>query len=144
MKKVTAKSIAAQVLTFKNIVATQPANTMAATTLANLEIKLELAITDEAIARGKAFEAKHAGSDWWEEIKLLYPIVETEASFVVTSLARDWNPESEKEWAFADKWQALAKVEQLVKWLDENRRRGHGCTDKDMTRCDKIRAKAAA
>lgn len=81
--------------------------------------------------REKAFNDKHAGSDWWELAKKQYPIEEMgNGTYRVKSEARLWK--AGKDWDFDHKAQAMEKIEKLVKWLDQNRKRGFGDKDFDI------------
>jgi hypothetical protein len=88
----------------------------------------------EMAAKEKNFLAKHTGSDWWELAKKQYPITQqNDGSYLVTSEARDWL--EPKDWTFNYKYQAMEKVEKLVKWLHDGRtRKGHGDIDADIER----------
>lgn len=86
---------------------------------------------DEMQAKEKAFYDKHEGSDWWELAKKQYPIEElSRGGYRVKSEAKQWK--NDKEWEFDYKYQALDKIEKLVKWLDQNRKRGFGDKDADL------------
>lgn len=86
----------------------------------------------EMTKREKDFEAKHFGSDWWELAKKQYPITQVDGQWKVTSEARDWH--DDHEWFFSHRAEALEKVEQLVRWLNDNRRRGYGDREGDVER----------
>lgn len=85
----------------------------------------------EMAAREKSWEAKNGGSDWWELAKKQYPIEEKPGGgFRVKSEAKQWK--NDKEWEFDYKVQALEKIEKLVKWLDQGRKRGFGDKEADL------------
>lgn len=91
----------------------------------------------EMAAREKSFLDKHGGSDWWELARKQYPIEELSGGgFRVKSEAKEWK--NDKNWEFDYKVQAMEKIEQLVKWLNQNRKRGFGDKDVDL---DKFYAK---
>jgi len=85
----------------------------------------------EMKAREKDWYSKHEGSDWWELAKKQYPIEELSAGgYRVKSEAKQWK--NDKEWEFNYKVQALEKIEKLVKWLDQGRKRGFGDKEADL------------
>jgi len=110
-------------------------------TIENTERRANSLMDDEMAAKLKSFEAKHQGADWWQIMEANYPVVKDEArnSWVVTSRAREW--ENAPEWEFHYKYDALAKVQQLVRWIADGRRRGFGDVETDL---EKFHAKFAA
>lgn len=73
------------------------------------------------------------GAEWWELVRKQYPIAERDGEFVVTSkFAKE--PESGKRgpWIFPSKGQARDKVQQLIGWLNDGRKRGFGDKDEDI------------
>lgn len=83
----------------------------------------------ELKAREKHLVDTH-GAEWYELVKKQYPIEKIDDDWVVKSKIRDWT--DEKEWAFGYKAQAVEKVEKLVKWLAQGRKRGFGDKDADI------------
>jgi len=106
-----------------------------------MKIVADSLMDSEMAAKLKSFEAKHQGADWWQIMEANYPVIKDEArnSWVVTSKAREW--ENAPEWEFHYKYDALAKVQQLVRWIADGRRRGFGDVETDL---EKFHAKFAA
>jgi len=90
-------------------------------------------------SKAQKLDAKWEGAEWWELAKKMYPIVQTDDGWKVTSTAKGWK--DEKSWTLQYKAQAMEKVQRLVKWLDQNRKRGFGDKDEDVAR---LAAKFAA
>jgi hypothetical protein len=130
----TSKMVFEQVEQFKRLLALDPTNEVKKTTLESLTRKAEALLTAELRIKGMKFESKHEGSDWWEMIKLQYPVTETDYGWKVTSKARDWADMEIKTWEFTDRYVAIAKVEQLVNWLADGRKRGYGNMEADIDR----------
>lgn len=100
-------------------------------------------LTAELKVKGMKFEAKHLGSDWWEQVKLMYPITVTEdGKFKIISEARDWL--GEKTWEFDDKYLAIEYIERLIQWKSADRKAGHGDYDADIERALSLQAKREA
>ena len=83
----------------------------------------------ELKAREKNMIDTH-GAEWWDLVKKQYPIEQKDGDWVVTSKIRDWA--QDKDWPFQYKAQAVEKVQQLVKWLHDGRKRGFGDKDADI------------
>lgn len=81
-------------------------------------------------ARETVLTSKWEGAEWWELAKKQYPIVQTSDGWKVTSEAKLWK--GGKDWEFSYKAQAMEKVEKLVKWLNQNRKRGFGDKEADI------------
>ena len=93
-------------------------------------LKIAKSMMDDEMQE-KDFLGKHAGSDWWELAKKQYPIEEMgRGGYKVKSEARQWK--NDKNWEFDYKFQAMEKIERLVKWLDQNRKRGFGDKEADL------------
>jgi hypothetical protein len=100
-------------------------------------------LTSELKIKGMKFEAKHEGSGWWDQVKLMYPITITEeGKFKITSEARDWL--GEKVWEFDDKYLAIEYIERLIQWKAADRKAGHGNYDADIERAISLQAKREA
>lgn len=86
----------------------------------------------EMKAREKHLIDTH-GAEWWELVKKQYPISQNDdGKFVVTSTVKKWT--DGKDWPFDYKGEALQKVEQLVSWLHQGRKRGFGDKDADIAK----------
>lgn len=83
----------------------------------------------ELKAREKNMIDTH-GAEWWDLVKKQYPIEQKDGDWVVSSKIRDWA--DGKDWPFQYKAQAVEKVQQLVKWLHDGRKRGFGDKDADI------------
>jgi putative lipase involved disintegration of autophagic bodies len=83
----------------------------------------------ELIAKEKRIVDTH-GAEWWELVKKQYPIIQRDGDWVVTSKIRSWT--ENKEWPFQYKAQAVQKVQQLVDWIHQGRKRGYGDKDLDL------------
>lgn len=106
----------------------------------NVKTRAEALLTSELKIKGQRFEAKHEGSDWWDTVKLMYPVTRTEeGKWRITSEARDWN--GEKVWEFDDKYLAIEYIERLIQWKHADRKAGFGDRDADIER---VLAKQAA
>lgn len=96
----------------------------------------------ELKAREKHLVDTH-GAEWYELVKKQYPVEKVGDDWVVKSRVREWT--DGKEWAFNYKAQAVEKVEQLVKWLAQGRKRGFGDKDADIQKwLDKLNEVDAA
>lgn len=128
--QVSVAKLIEQVGKFQHLVALQPQNEVYAKTLESLYRRLD----EQKTVEMELFTQKHGGSDWWELAMKQYPIIQDEVTgkFVVVSEAREWT--EPKDWEFSHKFDAILKVQQLVKWLDDGRKRGFGCRDKDIER----------
>lgn len=85
---------------------------------------------NELQAREKNMIDKH-GAEWWELVEKQYPMVQNDkGEWVVSSKVRDWA--DGKDWPFDYKAQAVEKVEKLVNWLHQGRKRGFGDKDADI------------
>ncbi len=72
------------------------------------------------------------GSDWWESVKLMYPIVtQDDGTFMVISEAANWS-EQKTFGPFSHKYDAIEKIEKLVFYKNNDRNRGVGCRDRDL------------
>lgn len=81
-------------------------------------------------AKEKNLIGKH-GVEWYELVKKQYPVAKNDdGDWVVSSKIRDWA--EGKDWPFQYKAQALEKVEQLVRWLADGRKRGFGDKEADV------------
>jgi len=137
--KITEQSVFQIETSIAQISAARAKNTDPATrefqrkTLENLEIRLQFAVKDRN-AKAEEYLREHGGADWWQAIAKLYPITFSEelCKHIVTSKARDW--EDELCWEFAEKYEAVEKVQQLIVWLNQNRERGFGDRDADLVK----------
>lgn len=133
--KETSAMIFARADKFKRFAELNPSE-LASQTYKNVLKKAEEALTEELTERGKKFFNKQFdeafGADWFELIRKQYPVAEIDGKFVVKSEARDWG--TEKVWECDSMWIAYAKVDQLVNWLADGRKRGFGDTDSDVSR----------
>lgn len=130
--KETSKVLFERADTFKRMFEINPDHPTAKKTYESLVARANELLTAELKIKGMKFEAKHEGSEWYELIKKQYPITQEDGKFVLRSEAKNW--EDQKFWEFDDRYLALAKVEQLVAWLADHRKRGRGDTDKDIAR----------
>ena len=137
MKQVqeTSASIFIRAEKFKMFAEFNP-SALATQTYLNVLKKAEEALSEELTERGKKFFNKQFdeafGADWFELIKKQYPVTELDGKFLVKSEAREWG--TEKVWEFDSMYIAYAKVDQLVNWLADGRKRGFGDTDSDVSR----------
>ncbi len=103
-------------------------------TIENLERTAHSLMDVEMGAKLKNFESKHHGADWWEVMEKNYPVTynEERKAWVVTSNVRVWK--EPKDWECVYKFDALQKVRQLVLWVNDARKRGHGDREQDLER----------
>ena len=145
-KKETSKStfeVAAKFKRLAEIAVDAHARATLTTTYENLKKKADALLVGELKIKGMKFEAKHEGSDWWDQVKLMYPTTITEdGKFRITSEARDWL--GEKVWEFDDKYLAIEYIERLVQWKNADRKAGHGDRDADIERALSLQAKREA
>lgn len=87
-------------------------------------------------SKKRDYEAKYAGTDWWEEVKKMYKIEELGNKWVITSNARDWK--QTKDWEFDTKYEALEQLEKLISYKHNDRKKGIGSQDKDFERVEKL------
>jgi hypothetical protein len=73
------------------------------------------------------------GAEWWELVKKQYPISEEGGEFVVKSkFAIDPDAGKRGPWKFASNGEARDKVQKLIGWLNDGRKRGFGDKDADI------------
>lgn len=83
----------------------------------------------------KSFETKHAGADWWQLGKKLYPVSQDDNEWVVKSEAKDWTVG--KEWRYDYKVQALEQVQKLMQYKSRDRKAGYGDKEEDLEKWSK-------
>lgn len=83
----------------------------------------------ELKAREKSIIGAH-GSEWYELVQKQYPIEQRDKEWVVTSKVKSWA--DDKEWKFDYKAQAVEKRQQLIRWLQQGRKRGFGDEEADI------------
>jgi len=73
------------------------------------------------------------GAEWWELVKKQYPISDEGGEFIVKSkFAIDPDAGKRGPWRFSSKGEARDKVQKLVGWLNDGRKRGFGDKDEDI------------
>ena len=135
-KKETSKDCFARAAKFKRFAELDPTSEQKAQTYQKVLALAQMLLTDEMKMIGLRFEARNEGSDWYEVIKLQYPITDDVGKYTVTSAARDWH--ETRTWTFDSREEALWKVSKLVNWIDDNRKRGHGDREEDLDRLSKL------
>lgn len=129
--KITAASEFDRLAKFRKMYGSNPSPEQQRT-LDGIERSAKSHLDTEMAAKAKSFLERNTGADWWELAKKQYPITETAGKFIVRSEARGWK--EEKDWTFDYAYEAMAKIEKLVNWLNDNRKRGYGDRDADVER----------
>lgn len=128
-KKQTVAEIREQICKFEAMVATQPLNQVYCQTLESLRRR-----HIDRMNEGELELQMKYGADWWESVKLMYPMIRNEdGTITVISEAANWN-EEKSFGPYTHKYDAMEKIEKLVFYKNQDRKRGVGCRDKDMER----------
>jgi hypothetical protein len=86
--------------------------------------------------RKRNLDAQFGGEGWWEDCKKMYKIEEQGNKWVITSNARDWK--QTKEWELDTHYEAIEKLDKLIMYKANDRKKGVGSVDKDYERIEKL------
>ena len=137
MKKVSATTLLEQIAKFKRFaeLATAEFQRQRLRTVQGLQSQLSDVYDDEQIK----FLKKRGGEngEWFELVRKFYFIDQSDEGYTVRSAARDW--ETQPVWGpFGHKFEALMKVDELIKYKNNDRKYGRGDKEKDIERAAKI------
>lgn len=128
-KKQTVAEIREQIGKFEKLVMAQPLNQVYCQTLESLRRR-----HIDRMNEGELELQRKYGADWWESVKLMYPMIRNEdGTITVVSEAANWN-EEKSFGPYAHKYDAMEKIEKLVFYKNQDRNRGVGCREKDLER----------
>lgn len=113
-----------------------PSDTLAFT-IENIGKMAEELLENEMKINEQKFFARNAEAEWWKLARLQYPITKINNGYLVSSKICDRS--KPMIWFFDYHFQALQKIEQLVKWVAAKRDIGVGDKAKDLKKFSKVK-----
>ena len=138
MKKVSTSTLLEQISKFQRFAEIAPTLELQQQhlrTVQGLKSQLNTAYDEEQIK----FLKKRGGEngEWFQLVRLFYFIDKSDEGYTVRSAARDW--ETQPVWGpYGHKFEALQKVDELIKYKINDRKQGRGDKDKDIERAAKL------